>query len=92
MDFILANPPFNNNDWGGDQLRSGPMEVWCKIKLSLNHIKHPIKDKYDAIILAVAHNEFKSISENQIRSYGKNNHVLYDIKYLLKSNESDGRL
>ena len=31
---------------GGDRLRSGPMEVWCKIKLSLNHIKYPIKDKY----------------------------------------------
>ncbi len=46
VDFVLANPPFNNNDWSGDRLRSGPMEVWCKIKLSLNPIKYPIKDKY----------------------------------------------
>ncbi len=55
-------------------------------------IDKPIKDKYDAIILAVAHDEFKKLSESQIRAYGKDKHVLYDIKYLLKENESDGRL
>ncbi len=55
-------------------------------------IKEPSKNKYDAIILAVAHNEFKSLSENQIREYGKNKHVLYDIKYILKKAETDGRL
>ena len=36
--------------------------------------------------------EFKKLTEDQIRAYGKNNHVLYDIKYLLKANETDGRL
>ena len=55
-------------------------------------IDQPIKEKYDAIILAVAHDKFKLLSENLIRSYGKSNHILYDIKYLLKSNQSDGRL
>jgi len=55
-------------------------------------IDKPIKDKYDAIILAVSHDEFKSLTESQIRSYGKSSHVLYDIKYLLKENETDGRL
>jgi UDP-N-acetyl-D-glucosamine/UDP-N-acetyl-D-galactosamine dehydrogenase len=51
-----------------------------------------IKGKYDAILLAVAHDEFKVLSVEQIRAYGKDSHVLYDIKYLLKVNESDGRL
>ena len=55
-------------------------------------IDEPIKGKYDAIVIAVAHNEFKSLTESQIRAFGKDNHVLYDIKYLLKSEESDGRL
>ena len=55
-------------------------------------VNKPIKDQYDAIVLAVAHDEFKSLSEKQIRAFGKDNHVLYDIKYLLKANESDGRL
>ena len=49
-------------------------------------------EKYDAIIIAVAHDEFKLLTEKQIRSYGKSNHILYDIKYLLKANETDGRL
>lgn len=55
-------------------------------------IEKPIKNKYDATIIAVAHDEFKSLTKKQIRAYGKPNHVLYDIKYLLKSNETDGRL
>ncbi len=55
-------------------------------------VNKPIKDQYDAIIIAVAHDEFKLLSEKQIRALGKDNHVLYDIKYLLKTNESDGRL
>ena len=48
--------------------------------------------KYDSIILAVAHDEFKCFSLKDIKSFGKDKHVLYDIKYLLKINEVDGRL
>ena len=55
-------------------------------------IDKPIQGKYDAIVIAVAHDKFKSLTEKQIRSYGKSSHVLYDIKYLLKANQSDGRL
>ena len=47
---------------------------------------------YVGLPLAVAHDEFKSLTEDQIRTYGKDKHVLYDIKYLLKASESDGRL
>jgi len=47
---------------------------------------------YDAVILAVAHNQFKSMSENDFRKLGKQNHILYDIKYLLKPEQVDGRL
>ena len=59
---------------------------------NIQAIEKPIKAKYDAIIIAVAHDEFKLLTEKQIRSYGKSNHILYDIKYLLKANETDGRL
>ena len=55
-------------------------------------IDQPVEGKYDAILLAVSHDEFKQLSVEQIRAYGKDNHILYDIKYLLKANESDGRL
>jgi UDP-N-acetyl-D-galactosamine dehydrogenase len=59
---------------------------------NIKPIDTPVEGKYDAIVLAVAHNEFKELSVEQIRAYGKDNHALYDIKYLLKANESDGRL
>ena len=58
----------------------------------INLIDKLVEGKYDAIILAVAHDQFKALSVEKIRSYGKETHVLYDIKYMLKANESDGRL
>ena len=55
-------------------------------------IDNPINGKYDVIVLTVAHDQFKALSLNQIKAFGKENHVIYDVKYLLKSDESDGRL
>ena len=51
-----------------------------------------VKGRYDAIILAVAHNEFKEMGADAIRQLGRENHVLYDIKYILNIDEVDGRL
>ena len=59
---------------------------------NIKPIDYPIKGKYDAILLAVLHDEFKDLSLVQIKAFGADNHVLYDIKYLLKANEVDGRL
>jgi UDP-N-acetyl-D-galactosamine dehydrogenase len=47
---------------------------------------------YDAVVLAVDHSEFKKMGEQKLRAYGKENHVLYDIKHVLALNESDIRL
>lgn len=49
-------------------------------------------DTYDAVILAVAHNQFKEMGVTEIRALGKANHVLYDLKYVLETAESDLRL
>ena len=49
-------------------------------------------DSYDAIILAVAHQEFKEMGETEIRSLGKNSHIVYDLKYILEPHQSDMRL
>lgn len=59
---------------------------------SIKPVDQPVEGKYDAILLAVAHDEFKELTLEQIKVFGKDNHVLYDIKYLLKDNEVDGRL
>lgn len=47
---------------------------------------------YDAIILAVAHQQFLDMGAAKIRALGKPQHVLYDLKYLLQQHESDLRL
>jgi UDP-N-acetyl-D-galactosamine dehydrogenase len=47
---------------------------------------------YDAIMLAVAHNQFKDIGSKAIRMLGKSSHVFYDLKYVFKVEESDLRL
>jgi len=58
----------------------------------LTLIEEPQSGAYDAVILAVAHDEFKALGAEKIHSYGKEQHVLYDIKYLLDTNDVDGRL
>ena len=50
------------------------------------------KGEYDAVVLAVSHDEFKKMSIEEINILGKDNFVLYDIKYLLKADQVDGRL
>ena len=47
---------------------------------------------YDAIILAVAHRQFKDMGASAIRALGKTTMVLYDLKYVLSAPESDLRL
>ena len=55
-------------------------------------IQHPEAGAYDAIILAVAHHEFKVMGAPAIRSLGKVPHVLFDLKYILPAQDSDLRL
>lgn len=55
-------------------------------------IETPENGHYDAIILAVAHESFSRMGADAVHKLGKEKHVLYDIKYLLNSNEVDGRL
>ncbi len=47
------------------------------------------KDKFDAVILAVAHNEFLDMD---VKAFAKDNSVIYDVKGILDRNIIDGRL
>ena len=47
---------------------------------------------FDAIVLAVAHRQFAEMGAAAIRRLGRERHVLYDLKYLLRPEESDLRL
>jgi len=55
-------------------------------------IDEPQVNRYDAVVLAVAHDEFVEKEAEYFHSLGKEQHVLYDIKYLLNNDETDGRL
>ena len=50
-------------------------------------VKKIKKNYYDAIILAVAHEKFKKIGVKKIKSFGKKNSILVDIKNLFNSHE-----
>ena len=58
----------------------------------LTPVTAPLAGAYDAIILAVAHQQFIELGAERIRALGKPNSVLYDLKYLLKPEEADLRL
>ena len=51
-----------------------------------------LKNSYDGILVAVAHNEFKDMGSKVISKLGKKSHILYDLKYLFSKEESDLRL
>ncbi len=55
-------------------------------------ISKPNSGTYDAIILAVAHHQFYAMGAAALRSLGKPSSILYDLKYVLSSLESDLRL
>ena len=61
-------------------------------KIDVNMVEQPKRGKYEAIVICVAHDEFRALSLREIRSYGAKKHVLYDVKHLLNASESDGRL
>lgn len=48
--------------------------------------------QYDAIVIAVAHQQFKAMTEQAFHTLGKEKHVLYDLKYVLEQNQVDIRL
>ncbi len=52
----------------------------------------PKPGSYDAIILAVAHHQFKDMGASAIRALGKHDAVLYDLKYVLDPQGVDLRL
>ncbi|TNJ45918.1 Vi polysaccharide biosynthesis UDP-N-acetylglucosamine C-6 dehydrogenase TviB [Phaeobacter sp. B1627] len=47
---------------------------------------------YDGIIVAVAHDEFTAMGAEGIRAFGKDDTLLYDLKYVLSADQADLRL
>ncbi len=55
-------------------------------------IENPAQRHYDAIIVAVAHDQFKEMGIDAVRKLAKNTAVIFDIKYVFPADKVDGRL
>ena len=55
-------------------------------------IESPAPGQYDAVVIAVAHNQFRDVGIEEIRRWGKDEHVVYDLKYLFSQEQTDLRL
>lgn len=85
-----------------DELRDYGIEVdvndpWAdpaqaRAEYDLDLVENPAVGAYDAIVLAVAHRQFRDLGATALRSYGRDTHVLYDLKYGLPRAQADLRL
>jgi UDP-N-acetyl-D-galactosamine dehydrogenase len=84
------------------ELKSFRMEVdvydpWADAKeaheeYGLHTVAEPETGNYDAVVIAVAHRQFRKLGADGIRAFGKPGAVVYDIKYVLGAGECDDRL
>ena len=58
----------------------------------INLIEFPKTNYYHCIILAVAHDEFHRIGITQVRSFGAENGIIYDLKFMFSAEDTDLRL
>ena len=59
---------------------------------ALDMITEPRPGNYDAVIIAVGHNQFREIGASKLRALCKPDGVLYDVKGLLPAEAVDARL
>ena len=64
----------------------------AKTEYGLKLISRPKSNYYDAIVLAVSHAKFKDMGIKKIKSFGKKNHIIYDLKYIFTAKDVDLRL
>ena len=71
-------------------------EPWAEAEaltdLQINAVTEPMRNGYDGIVLAVAHDEFKEYSSEHIEALRKPNSVVYDLKYIWPVEACDLRL
>jgi len=58
----------------------------------INPVADPEAGKYDAVIIAVAHEQFKEMGIDKIRSLCKDKHVIFDVKYTFDKDQVDDRI
>lgn len=81
-----------NYDFKIDLFDPIPSREDIRIVYKLNPISKLKKKKYDAILIAVAHEQFKKIKFQILKNLCKKKHVIYDLQCIFKKNQADLRL
>ncbi len=66
--------------------------VVTDLNSKIRTIRKPRKNVYDVVVLAVAHKEFKKMGLKEIKSFGKKESILFDLKYMFKRQKTDLRI
>ena len=82
---------------GDYNIRADVFDPWVDVaeaqhEYGITPIAAAEQGAYDAVILAVAHEQFRAMGPEAIRALGKAEHVLYDLKYVLPRDAADLRL
>jgi UDP-N-acetyl-D-galactosamine dehydrogenase len=64
----------------------------ARSEYGIDLVESPSPDHYDAIVVAVAHRQFRELGSQQVSRWGKQDHILYDLKYVFEVGQSDIRL
>lgn len=72
-------------------------DPWAEPQLAREHggvelLPAPVAGRYDAVVLAVAHDEYRGFDAAQIRALGTPNLVVYDVKSVWPREAVDDRL
>jgi UDP-N-acetyl-D-galactosamine dehydrogenase len=63
-----------------------------KREYGIDLVRAPSAGEYDAVILAVAHDQFRAMGVEKVRAFCKPEGLLFDVKYLFPSDQVDARL
>ena len=64
----------------------------AEAEYGINIIDEPETGTYDAVLLAVAHDQFRDLGLETIRSFCKPDHIIFDVKYLFPVDAGLSRL
>lgn len=64
----------------------------ARAEFGFDIVTAPETGKYQGIVVAVSHDEFREMGADAMRAYGAKKHVLYDLKNVFAAKETDLRL